>query len=199
LRFQDEFAALYRIAANANALLASRGSHGGTVRMRPLVIVSIFIVLVAAAAPSLFERYKQDGPTALRADAPPRTSLDRRQVEIAAGSDGHFYVDAEVNLRPVRLMVDTGASVVVLRQSDAADLGVRPRPGEFDRPVLTANGTALAAETTLDSIRVGDIEVADVRALVLPDDKLAVGLLGATFLSRIARYEVSGGTLTFQN
>jgi aspartyl protease family protein len=167
--------------------------------MRSLVIVSILIVLVAAAAPSLFERYKPVGPTALRADAPATTSLDIRQVEIAADSDGHFYVDAEVNFRPVRLMVDTGASVVVLRQSDAAEVGVRPRPGEFDRPVTTANGTALAAETTLDSIRVRDIEVADVRTLVLPDDKLGVSLLGATFLNRIARYEVSGGTLTLQN
>jgi aspartyl protease family protein len=167
--------------------------------MRPLFIVSILIVLVAAAAPSLFERYKPIGPAVLRADAPATTSLHPRQVEIAAESDGHFYVNAEVNLRPVRLMVDTGASVVVLRQSDAADVGVRPRPGEFDRRVTTANGTALAAEATLDSIRVRDIEVADVRALVLPDNKLAVSLLGATFLNRIARYEVSGGTLTFQN
>ena len=167
--------------------------------MRSLVIVSILIVLVAAAAPSLFERYKPIGPAALRADAPAATSLHMRQVEIAADSDGHFYVDAEVNFHPVRLMVDTGASVVVLRQSDAADVGVRPRPGEFDRPVSTANGTALAAQTMLDSVRVRDIEVADVRALVLPDDKLAVSLLGATFLGRIARYEVSGGTLTFQN
>ena len=166
--------------------------------MRPLVIISILIVLVAAAAPSLFERYKPSGPAAMRAD-PPATSRHAGKVEIAAERDGHFYVDAEVNYRPMRLMVDTGASVVVLRQSDAADVGVRPRPGEFDRPVSTANGTALAAETTLDSIRVRDIEVADVRALVLPDDKLAVSLLGATFLSKIARYEVSGGTLTFQN
>jgi aspartyl protease family protein len=167
--------------------------------MRPLFIISILIVLVAAAAPSLFERYKPIGPTALRADAPATTSLAMRRVEIAAERDGHFYVDAEVNFRPVQLMVDTGATVVVLRQSDAADVGVRPRPGEFDQPVTTANGMALAAETTLDSLRVRDIEVEDVRALVLPDDKLAISLLGATFLNRIARYEVSGGTLTLQN
>jgi aspartyl protease family protein len=167
--------------------------------MRSLVIVSIMIVLVAAAAPSIFERYKPAGPAALRADVPATKSHHPRQVEIAVESDGHFYVDAEVNFRPVRLMVDTGASVVVLRQSDAADVGFRPRPGEFDRPVSTANGTALAAETTLDSIRVRDIEVADVRALVLPDDQLPVSLLGATFLGRLGRYEVSGGTLTFQN
>jgi aspartyl protease family protein len=48
-------------------------------------------------------------------------------------------------------------------------------------------------------VRVDDIEVSDVRALVLPDDRLAVSLLGASFLSRLARYEVSGGTLIFEN
>jgi aspartyl protease family protein len=167
--------------------------------MRSLVAVSIGIVLVAAAAPSVFERYMREAPTTLRADVSVAKSVETRQVKIAAGRDGHFYVDAEVNFRPVRLMVDTGASVVVLRQSDAAAVGIRPRRGEFDRPVSTANGAALAAEAALDSVRVQDIEVADVRALVLPDEKLPVSLLGATFLGRIARYEVSGGTLIFEN
>jgi aspartyl protease family protein len=171
--------------------------------MRPLLLTSILIVLVAGAAPRLFESYMEariaGAPAAREAEPAGRSVSAPRQVEFAAEADGHFYVEAEINFRPVRLMVDTGASVIALRRSDAAAAGIRPIPADFDRPVSTANGTAYAAETALDSVRVHDIEVDGVRALVLPDEQLAVSLLGQTFLSRLARFEMSGGTLVFEN
>jgi aspartyl protease family protein len=172
--------------------------------MRPLLVTSLLIVLVAGAAPKLFESYMdargEASPThPRRAEAAARPTLAPRQVELAAEADGHFYVEAEINFRPVRMMVDTGASVIALRRSDAEAAGIRPAPADFDRPVSTANGTAYAAEAALDAVRVNDIEVEDVRALVLPDEQLAVSLLGQTFLSRLARFEVSGGTLVFEN
>ncbi len=89
--------------------------------------------------------------------------------------------------------------MVALRQSDAHLAGIRPRPGDFDRPVQTANGTAYGAEAELDSVAVRDVEVGGVRALVLPDHQLSVSLLGASFLNRLERFEVSGGTLIFEN
>jgi aspartyl protease family protein len=78
-------------------------------------------------------------------------------------------------------MVDTGASVIALRKSDAEAVGIRPAPGAYEHPVSTANGTAYAAEAELDSIAVRDIELAGVRAMVLPDEQLGISLLGASF------------------
>ena len=170
--------------------------------MRQLLFACIVIAVTAAAAPGLFTRYveAQGGPpSAEAASAAPARSSALSQVEIEAERDGHFYVDAEINFRPVRLMVDTGATVIALRQSDAAAAGIRPHRADFERPVATANGTTYAAEAKLDSVAVRDIEINGVRALILPDDQLSISLLGGSFLNRLARFEVAGGTLMFEN
>ena len=70
-------------------------------------------------------------------------------------------------------MVDTGATVVALRASDAAAAGIRVRDADYVNPVQTANGTTNAAEAMLDSISVDDIEVSNIRALIVPDDQLS--------------------------
>lgn len=179
--------------------------------MRSLLFVSAIIVLVAVAAPSLFTRF-MDGSHA--SSPPTREGMTRevavvrpdrqerslgRRVEVEAARDGHFYVDAEINFRPVHLIVDTGATVVALRESDAASAGIRVVPADFEHPVQTANGTTNAAQATLDSISIDDIEVRDVRALVLPDDALAISLLGGSFLNDVERYEVTDGVLVIEN
>jgi aspartyl protease family protein len=96
-------------------------------------------------------------------------------------------------------MVDTGATVIALRESDAAAAGIRPRGADFEHPVATANGTTYAARAELDSVAVRDIEVSGVRALILPDDQLSISLLGGSFLNRLARFQVADGTLIFEN
>jgi aspartyl protease family protein len=179
--------------------------------MRGLLFASAVIVLVAVSAPSLLTRY-MDGvgvggarPSTREAIARERAAEDEssrssgRQVAVQADRDGHFYVDAEINFRRVRLIVDTGATVVALRESDAAEAGIRLRPADFLHPVQTANGTTNAAEATLDSVVVAEIEVRNVRALVLPDDQLSVSLLGGSFLNGLERFEVTDGTLIFEN
>jgi aspartyl protease family protein len=179
--------------------------------MRSLLAISLIIAVAAVASPRLLTRFVgegTDGPGTGVAEsslsepsgaAAAQALSEGRQVSIEAAGDGHFYVDAEINSRPVRLVVDTGATVVALRQSDAEAAGIRPRPGEFDRPVGTANGTAFAAEAELERVSVRDIEVEGVRALILPDDKLAISLLGGSFLNRLARFHVENGTLAFEN
>ena len=177
--------------------------------MRSLLITCLLIGLVAVAAPNLFTYYVNEPlearPTAnvatdvKSAAASDATASGARQVEIAAESDGHFYVEAEINSRPVRLMVDTGATVVALRASDAAAAGIRPLKSEYTSPVQTANGTTMAAETTLDSIVVDDIEVRHIRALVIPDEQLSLSLLGGSFLNGLERFQVADGTLIFEN
>ena len=171
--------------------------------MRQLLFACIVIAMTAAAAPGLFTHYLDaQGGTPLSAEtasAEPARSSALNQVEIEAERDGHFYVDAEINFRPVRLMVDTGATVIALRQSDAAAAGIRPHRADFEHPVATANGTTYAAEAKLDSVAVRDIEINGVRALILPDDQLSISLLGGSFLNRLARFEIADGTLMFEN
>src|SRR5688572_18064794 len=117
--------------------------------MRPLLFASLLIVLASVSAPGLVSRYL-DRPRAGPAPAAPALAAEEelhsssRSVEIEAERDGHFYIEAHINLRPVRMMVDTGATVVALRRSDAEAAGIRVRPADFDQPVQTANGTTQA-------------------------------------------------------
>ena len=173
--------------------------------MRTLLLASIVIALAAVSAPAFFKRYMEGAP-AVRANEvaeaarePGAASQASDQVEIAASGDGHFYVEAEINFGHVRMMVDTGATAIALRESDALEVGIRLRPGDFVHPVQTANGTTHAAEAELDTIAIGSIEIENVRALVIPDDQLAISLLGGSFLSRLARFEIAEGTLIFEN
>jgi aspartyl protease family protein len=175
--------------------------------MRSLLITCVLIGLAAVAAPQLFKHYMQHPMAAnvAEASAPPvgegpAPAPGVRQVEIEAEGDGHFYVNAEINMaHDIRLMVDTGATVVALRASDAAAAGIRPLPSEYADPVHTANGTTMAAEATLDRMSVDDIEIHHVRALVLPDDQLSLSLLGGSFLKGLQRYQVADGRLIFEN
>lgn len=175
--------------------------------MRSLLATCILIGAAAVAAPHLFsaylpqssrasaERAQETGGTGEASDAAPRES----RVEIDVGRDGHFYVDAEVNFTSVRLMVDTGATVVALRESDAELAGIRPLPSEYTNPVQTANGTTMAAEAQLGSLAIDDVEVRNVRALIIPDDQLSLSLLGGSFLNNVRRFEVADGRLIIEN
>ena len=118
-----------------------------------------------------------------------------RSAELRADSRGHFEVQALVNGRAVDVMVDTGATSVALRYEDALRLGLRPDPDEFSIPISTANGTTKAARATLAEVRVGDVRVKNVEALVVPAKALATNLLGMSFMRRLAKVEMAGGRL----
>ena len=94
---------------------------------------------------------------------------------------GHFQVEARVEGRFVDFVVDTGASLVVLRESSAALAGIRPQPRDYTATAVTANGKIKAAPAKIDRIEVGGITVYDVPAMVLPDEVLAKNLLGVSF------------------
>lgn len=111
---------------------------------------------------------------------------------------GHFKVDARVDGRRLDFMVDTGASLVILRESDAAYLGIRPMPVDYKATVSTANGKIKAAPARLSRVEVGSITVFDVPALVLPDEALSQNLLGVSFLSKLRRYEYANGRMVLE-
>jgi aspartyl protease family protein len=94
-------------------------------------------------------------------------------------------VEARVDGRRLDFLVDTGASQIALRASDAARLGFRPHERDYTIKLHTANGEGRAALVELNSVEVGDIVVRHLRALVVPDSALSVNLLGMSFLSRV--------------
>ncbi len=126
-------------------------------------------------------------PSAMAAaqQAAPASVSNSRTVTLSRSSDGHFRTEARVDGRRLELVVDTGASQIALRASDAARLGIHPTPRDYNVRVSTANGITRAALIQLQRVEVEDIVVRDVAALVQPDEALGVNLLGMSFLSRV--------------
>jgi aspartyl protease family protein len=117
------------------------------------------------------------------------------RVAIPVDEEGHFLTDATIEGHAIRVVVDTGATTVALTSDTARRLGIHLAEADFSARVATANGIAAAAPVVLSEIRVGNIRVRDVAAVVIAGDGLGVNLLGMTFLSRLTRFEVGGGQL----
>jgi len=139
-------------------------------------------------------------PAAPSASAPTEAASSAaayRTMTIQRGSNGHFNVEAEVDGRRMEFLVDTGASVIALRERDAARLGIHPAQREYTAQVSTANGIVRAAPVELNRVDVGSLTVRNVQALVLPDEALGQNLLGMSFLSRV-RFEHRDGRLVLE-
>jgi aspartyl protease family protein len=104
------------------------------------------------------------------------------RIVLPAGSGGHFMAQGAINGQAVSFMVDTGATAVSMGVSDAERLGLNYKAGERGI-VNTANGSAPAWRLRLASVRVGDVEVFDVEAVIAPQPMPFV-LLGNSFLNR---------------
>ena len=104
------------------------------------------------------------------------------RIVLVAGSGGHFMTAGQINGKAVQFMVDTGATSVAMGAQDAERAGVNFKAGQ---PVMmsTANGTVQGYRIKLDSVRVGDVEVFGVDAVVTPQP-MPFMLLGNSFLTR---------------
>ncbi len=129
---------------------------------------------------------------------PPQQTANYRTVTVRGDARGHFQVEGSVDGRRLDFLVDTGASVVALRERDAARLGIFPAPRDYTARASTANGVISAAPVNLTSLEVSGIRVYDVRAMVLPDKALSENLLGMSFLSRVRRFEMANGRLVME-
>ena len=119
-------------------------------------------------------------PVRVGAVAPPPAT----EIVIPAGPGGHFTSPGSINGRPVRFLVDTGATLVAISQGEATRIGLdwqRGRPGLSQ----TAGGVVPVHKLNLTSVRVGGVEVYNVDAVVVPAEMPMV-LLGNSFLSRFA-------------
>ncbi|MEY2688933.1 MAG: hypothetical protein RL375_3131 [Pseudomonadota bacterium] len=105
-----------------------------------------------------------------------------REIVIPVGDGGHYFMNGTINGHAVRFMVDTGATTVAMGRADAARIGLDLRKGQLGLS-STANGTTQVMGMTLDSVRVGEVELYNVAAVVTPANMPYV-LLGNSFLSR---------------
>ena len=112
----------------------------------------------------------------------PAPASQAQEIVMSAGLGGHFNPAGAINGQAVRFMVDTGATLVALGRDDAQRLGLNLASG---RPGIsqTANGPVQVLMLNLDRVRVGDVEVTNVAAVVMPQPMPFV-LLGNSFLSR---------------
>lgn len=119
-------------------------------------------------------------------------------LTVAADYSGHFIVHPGIDGYKVRMMVDTGATLVALTAQDARALGITPGRDDYRIQLSTANGTVKAARVTLREVRLGGIVVRNVEAVVLPEGVLGVSLLGASFLGKLKGYEVQAGRMVLR-
>lgn len=106
----------------------------------------------------------------------------RASVTLTADGRGHYMVQGQINGGTVRMLLDTGATMIALPASDATRLGIDYKKGRVGY-VNTANGVAPAYKVTLNSVKVGDIELNQVDAMV-QEQGLPLILLGMSFLNR---------------
>jgi aspartyl protease family protein len=116
-------------------------------------------------------------------------------VQVARTRGGDFTVQAQVNGASVNMLVDTGASSVVLTQEAAKAANLPLDLLKYDVPIETASGRTRAAAVVIDRVSVGGIVERRVPALVSAPGDLKTSLLGMTFLNRLQSFEVSGGRL----
>lgn len=122
----------------------------------------------------------------------------QQAVRIRKQPNGHFAARATINGRSMMLLVDTGASSIVLKASDARAAGINVDQLVFRVPVRTANGVAYAASTQISSIAVGSIAMYNMSVMVAKPGVLRESLLGMNFLTRLRSYEFSGDFLTLR-
>jgi aspartyl protease family protein len=119
-----------------------------------------------------------------------RAASAPRAVQIARGQGGEFALQAKINGVAAPMVIDTGATSVVLTYETAKAAGLPLELLEYDVDVETAGGHTKAARLTLDRLAIGKLVERSVPALVVPHGQMKTNLLGMSFLDRLESWEV---------
>lgn len=130
-----------------------------------------------------------ESPVQLKPGSAAARPANGKRITLTSDSAGHFKSQGTINGQIMQFVVDTGATVVSIGRADAERMGLAFLGGQ---PVQmqTANGTAQGWRIQLQSVRIGDVEVFDVEAVVTPV-AMPVVLLGNSFLNRFQMHRVS--------
>ena len=117
------------------------------------------------------------------------TQVSENVIRLPRARDGHFYVDLLVNDVNVEFLVDTGASDIVLSNSDAERIGINLDSLAYFGSAETANGIVRTARIRLETVSLADINDQNLRASVTDGD-MGISLLGMEYLSRFSKIEI---------
>jgi aspartyl protease family protein len=164
------------------------------------VIRVLLVILMLAATAGAVVAYGDSKQIARASDTVSelirrRTASPARAVQIARGQAGEFALHAKINGVKAPMLIDTGATSVVLTWETAKAAGLPLELLEYDVDVETAGGHTRAARLTLDRLAVGKLVERSVPALVVPRGQMKVNLLGMSFLDRLESWEVRADRL----
>jgi aspartyl protease family protein len=129
---------------------------------------------------------------------PGRIADSGRTVALARAQSSDFQITTDVNGHTIPMILDTGASSVVLTNEAAKAVGLPVEVIKYTVNIATANGHTKAAEVTLDRVAVGSIVERSVPALIAQPGQLKTSLLGMSFLNRLQSWEVRGDKLVLR-
>lgn len=132
----------------------------------------------------------------IRSTVMPRQAVfsEDRRIEVPRAPDGHYYLTLQINGTPVRFVVDTGASDLVLTRKDAERVGLDHAQLSYLEEARTANGVVPTARVRLDEVRLGPVVDENMRAVVNAG-QMDTSLLGMNYLQRYSRMEFVGDRL----
>jgi aspartyl protease family protein len=126
------------------------------------------------------------------------TASDGNSATLYADSRGHFFTHIQVRGIAVKVLVDTGASLVALSTEDAAKIGFRASASDRKAQFNTANGRVTASLVRLPEVRLQNITVFDVEAAIMPPGAMQGTLLGMSFMRKLASFESRGPSMVMR-
>ena len=160
----------------------------------------LLVLLAMAATAGAMLAYKDPEQVARATDTVSellrkRAASPARAVQIPRTQSGEFALKARINGVSAPMVIDTGATSVVLTYETAKAAGLPLELLEYDVDVETAGGNTRAARLTLDRLAIGKLVERSVPALVVPQGQMKTNLLGMSFLDRLESWDVHADRL----
>lgn len=122
---------------------------------------------------------------------------DSKILVFKKANDGHFYINAQINSRAIKFLVDTGASDIIISSREAAKLGFDLKALTYNKVYNTANGLIYAAPIIIKKLTIKDIELYNIRASISSSLNSETNVLGMSFLEKF-RFSIASDTLILQ-
>ncbi len=164
---------------------------------------SVFLLVAAAGLAGWLAARDDNGDTAPVAAATlavtsPAVPPGPGETALPRAADGHFYADVTIDGVPLRMLVDSGASIIALTAADADALGLDWNEDDIIPIGHGASGMVSGKRIRLDQVQLGDLAADQVDAAIMPHG-LPVSLLGQSFLSRIGHVEIRDDRMLLRN
>jgi clan AA aspartic protease (TIGR02281 family) len=156
----------------------------------------VVVAIIAGLVWLGFEQARNAGILPLALTDPtslPKTGEPVRQTRLEVSWDGVYRAVAQVNNMSLGVLVDTGTPFVILQYAEAERLGLHPERLKFDQRVAVADRKITAGGLVLGSVRIDDVELLNVKALVAEPKALETSIIGLSFLTRLSTAAIVNG------